>query len=88
MGCRREYYGLGGTKKWGSGEIYLMRSLLNDPYSSPTHIWVIKSRRKIWVGHAAQGRGVLHTFLWWGNLMETDHLEDPGIELHLHFINI
>jgi hypothetical protein len=36
------------------------------------------------------GTGELHTVLCWSNLMETDHLEDPGIELHLnlHFIYI
>jgi hypothetical protein len=26
------------------------------------------------------GRGELYTGFWWGNLMEGDHLEDPGIE--------
>jgi hypothetical protein len=33
---------------------------LNDMYSSPTIIWVIKSRRMRWVGHVAriwEGRG-------------------------------
>jgi len=25
------------------------------------------------------GRGDLHTRLWWGNLRERDHLEDPSL---------
>ena len=33
------------------------------------------------VGHEAhmgEGKGDVHTGFWWGNLMERDHLEDPG----------
>jgi hypothetical protein len=26
------------------------------------------------------GRGEVHTGLWWGNLREGDHLEDPGVD--------
>jgi hypothetical protein len=26
------------------------------------------------------GRGEAHTGLWWGDLREGDHLEDPGID--------
>jgi len=26
------------------------------------------------------GRGEVHTGLWWGNLRERDHLEDPGVD--------
>jgi hypothetical protein len=26
------------------------------------------------------GRGEVHTGVWWGNLMERDHLEDPSID--------
>jgi hypothetical protein len=26
------------------------------------------------------GRGEVHTVLWWGNLREGDHLEDPGVD--------
>jgi hypothetical protein len=25
-------------------------------------------------------RGEVHTGLWWGNLMEGGHLEDPGVD--------
>ena len=34
---------------------------LNDPYSSPNIVWVIKSRRMRWTGHVErmeEGRGV------------------------------
>jgi hypothetical protein len=24
--------------------------------------------------------GEVHTVFWWGNLMERDHLEDPGVD--------
>jgi hypothetical protein len=38
---------------------------LNDLYSSPTIIWVIKSRRMRWVGHVAVWvRGEVHTGFW------------------------
>jgi hypothetical protein len=26
------------------------------------------------------GRGEVHAGLWWGNLREGDHLEDPGVD--------
>jgi hypothetical protein len=26
------------------------------------------------------GGGEVHTGFWWGNLRESDHLEDPGID--------
>jgi hypothetical protein len=33
-----------------------------------------------WAGHVARiGRGKVLTGFWWGNLRETDHLEDPGV---------
>jgi hypothetical protein len=48
-------------------------------YSLPNIIRAIKSRRLRWAGHVARmGRGEVHTGLWWGNLREVDHLEDPG----------
>jgi len=61
---------------------------LNDLHSSPNIIWVIKSRRVTWVGYVAcMGREVCTGF-WWGNLGETDHLEDPGIDgwIILHWV--
>ena len=56
---------------------------LNDLYSSPNIARVIKSRRMGWAGHVAcmgERRGEVHTGFWWGNLMERDHLGDPGID--------
>jgi len=49
---------------------------LNDLNSSPNIIWVIKSRRMRWVGACSlyEGRGMVHTVFWWGNLREGDHL--------------
>jgi hypothetical protein len=53
---------------------------LNDLYSSPNIVQVIKSRRIKWAGHVAcKGRGEAYTGFWWGNLRERDHLEQPGI---------
>jgi hypothetical protein len=52
---------------------------LNDLYSSPSIIRVIKSRMR-WAGHVARmRRGKVHTEFWWGILRERDHLEDLGV---------
>jgi hypothetical protein len=51
-------------------------------YSSPNIIWVIKSRRLRQTGHVA------HTGERWGNLREGDHLEDPGVDRRIIFLNI
>jgi len=54
---------------------------LNDPYCSPKIDRVIKSRRMRWAGHVARmGRGEMYTGFWWGNLRESDHLEDKGVD--------
>jgi hypothetical protein len=35
----------------------------------------------IWAGYVARmGRGKVHTGIWWGNLMERDHLEEQGVD--------
>ena len=52
---------------------------LNDLYSSPTIVWMIKSRRMRWSGHAARmGERSIQGFgrEIWGK----DHLEDPDID--------
>jgi hypothetical protein len=53
---------------------------LNDLYSSPNIVRVIKSRRMRWVRHAARmGEREIHTRFLWGDLREGDHLGDSGI---------
>jgi hypothetical protein len=50
-------------------------------YSSPNISEVIKSRRKRLVGHVARmGTGEVHRGFWWGDLVERDHLGDPGVD--------
>jgi hypothetical protein len=54
---------------------------LNDLYSSPNIIRVITSRRMRWAGHVARmGKREVHTGFWSGNLRESDHLGDPGVD--------
>ena len=56
---------------------------LNDLYSSPNIVRVIKSRRMRWAGHVArmgERSGEEYTGVWWRNLRERGHLEDPGVE--------
>jgi len=41
---------------------------------------LILSRRMKWVGHVAgMGREEVSIGLWWGNMIERDNLEDPGL---------
>jgi hypothetical protein len=54
---------------------------LNDLYSSPSIIRVIKSRRMRWAGRVARmGKKEVHTGFWCGDLRECDHLGDPGVD--------
>jgi len=54
---------------------------LNDLYSSQNIIRVIISRRMRRIGHVARmGKVEVHTGIWWGNLREINHLEDPGVD--------
>ena len=65
------------TREWRK----LHNEDLNDLYSSPNIVQVIKSRRLGWAGHVARmGRGEAYTGFWWGNLRERDQLEDKGID--------
>jgi hypothetical protein len=54
---------------------------LNDLYSAPSIVRVIKSKRMRWAVHVVcMGRGELYTAFWWGNLREREHLRDPGVD--------
>jgi hypothetical protein len=65
------------TGKWR----ILHNEELNDLYSSPNIIRVIKSRSMKWARHVApMGRRGGHTEFWWGDLREGNHLEDPGVD--------
>jgi hypothetical protein len=63
-----------GTREWRR----LHNEELNDLYSSPTIIRVIKSKRIRWAGHVApMGNREVYTGFWWGDLREGDHLGRP-----------
>ena len=54
---------------------------LNDLYSSPNFVGVIKSRRIRWVGHVArmgEERGYIGS--WWGNRREREQWGDLGVD--------
>ena len=54
---------------------------LNDSYSSPNTVRVIKPRRMRWAGHVArmgEERGCIRS--WWGNRREGDHWGDLGVD--------
>jgi len=66
-----------GTGEWKN----LHNEVLNNLYSLPNIVQVIKSRRVRWVGHRhVWVRGEIHTGFWWGNLRDRYHLEDPGVD--------
>ena len=56
---------------------------LNDPYSLPNNLRVVKSRRMRWAGHVAR-MGVIElcTGCWWGSLRERVHWGDQDVVLY------
>ena len=67
------------TREWRK----LHNEELNDLYFSPNIVRVIKSRRMRWAVYVTcmgKRSGEEYTGVWWGNLRERDHLEDPGVE--------
>jgi hypothetical protein len=54
---------------------------LNDLYSSPNIVRVIKSRRMRWAVYVARmGRREACIGYWWGNLRERDHWGEPSVD--------
>ena len=53
---------------------------LNDLYSSPNIMRMIKSRRMRWAGHVARMEGEVSTRFWWGKLKEKDHWGDQDVD--------
>jgi hypothetical protein len=50
---------------------------LNDLYSLPNTVRVVKSRRMRW---RVWGRKEGCIWCWWGNVRERDHWGDPGVD--------
>ena len=65
------------TREWRR----LHNEELNDLYSSPNIVRVIKSRRIRWAGHVAcMGEEGWCIGSWWGNQRERDHWGDLGVD--------
>jgi hypothetical protein len=64
-----------GTGEWRK----LHTEELNDLYSSPNTVRVIKLRRMSLAGNVARMEGEVCTRCWWGNQRERDHWEDQDV---------
>jgi hypothetical protein len=58
----------------------LHNEVLNDLYSSPNVIQVVKLRRMSWVGHVACMGDRRGSGFWWGNLRERDYLDGTDVD--------
>jgi hypothetical protein len=59
----------------------MCNKVLNDLYSAPNIVRVIKLKRMRWAGHVARmRRGEACTDFWRANLREKDHWGDPGVD--------
>ena len=55
---------------------------LNDLYSLPNIVRVVKSRRMRWAGHAARmGEDRVCKGCWWGSLRERGHWGDQDVDV-------
>ena len=73
--CRLDW--AGSTGEWRR----LHNKELNDLYSSPNIVWVIKSRRMRWAGHVTrmgEERGACRVLV--GKQRERDHWGDLGVD--------
>jgi hypothetical protein len=65
------------TREWRK----LHNEELNDLYSPPNIVLVIRSKRMKWAGHVARFRErEVYTGFWWGELGERENLEDSGVD--------
>jgi hypothetical protein len=54
---------------------------LNNLYSLPNIVLVVKARRMRWAAHVAlMGRRGVYTGCWWRNLRERGHWGDPNVD--------
>jgi hypothetical protein len=68
------------TREWKK----LPNEELNELYCSQNVIWVTKLRGVWWAGHVERSvRGDAYTEVWCCILMETDKLEDPGVDVKI-----